>query len=172
MDYIFQTQRLRLREFNENDAEFIIELVNSEAWLKYIGNRNIKTFDQARDYLINGPIKSYKDNGYGLCLVELINENIPIGMCGIIKRDTLEEPDLGFAFLPKYFGKGYAHEIAKQTLEFAKNHLNMNKILAITIPENLSSIKLLEKLGFSFQNNIKAPNNGGELKLFSNILEV
>jgi RimJ/RimL family protein N-acetyltransferase len=172
MNYIFQTERLRIREFNENDASFIVVLVNTDGWLKYIGDRNIKTDDQAREYLINGPIKSYYENGYGLYLVELIEEKIPIGMCGIIKRDTLEYPDIGYAFLPKYYGLGYAFEAAKQTLYHAEHHLKLNKILAITDPENSSSIKLLEKLGFVFQKFIKAPKDGSDLRLFSKLLEL
>jgi RimJ/RimL family protein N-acetyltransferase len=171
MGYIFQTERLRLREFNENDAAFIVELVNSEGWLKYIGDKNVKTEDQARDYLINGPIKSYKDNGYGLYLVELKNEKIPIGMCGIMKRDNLESPDIGYAFLPIYMGQGYAFEIAEQTLRYAKDQLNINKILAITNPENKASIKLLGKLGLTFQKMIDATNHSIELNLFSRLLK-
>ncbi|WP_291403618.1 GNAT family N-acetyltransferase [Daejeonella sp.] len=171
MNYILETERLALRELNESDASFIIELLNSDGWLKYIGDRNVKTEDQARDYLNNGPIKSYQDNGYGLYLVELKNEKIPIGICGIIKRDTLEFPDIGYAFLPKYMGQGYAFEIAQQTLQYAKNQLNINKILAITNPENKASIKLLGKLGLTFQKMIDATNDSIELKLFSSLLK-
>ncbi|WP_395802553.1 GNAT family N-acetyltransferase [Daejeonella sp.] len=170
MNYILETERLALRELNENDASFILELLNTDGWLKYIGDRNVKSEDQASDYLMNGPIKSYKDNGYGLYLVELKSEKIPIGMCGIIKRDNLELPDIGYAFLPMYYGLGYAFEAAKQTLNYAEFNLNLNKILAITNPDNFSSIKLLEKLGFAFQKFIKAPHDGAELRLFSKIL--
>lgn len=171
MNYILETERLALRELNESDASFIIELLNSDGWLKYIGDRNVKTEDQARDYLNNGPIKSYQDNGYGLYLVELKNEKIPIGICGIIKRDNLELPDIGYAFLPKYMGQGYAFEIAQQTLVYAKEQLNINKILAITNPENKASIKLLGKLGLTFQKMIDATNDSNELKLFSSLLK-
>jgi len=171
MKYILETERLALRELNENDASFILELLNSDGWLKYIGDRNVRTKDQAKDYLMNGPIKSYQDNGYGLYLVELINEKIPRGMCGIIKRDTLELPDIGYAFLPIYMGQGYAFEIAEQTLQYAKDQLNINKILAITNPENNASIKLLGKLGLTFQKMIDATNDSIELKLFSKLLD-
>jgi RimJ/RimL family protein N-acetyltransferase len=171
MKYILETERLALRELNESDASFIIELLNSDGWLKYIGDRNVKAEDQARDYLNNGPIKSYQDHGYGLYLVEIKNEKIPIGMCGIIKRDTLELPDIGYAFLPKYMGQGYAFEIAQQTLVYAKEHLKIDEIFAITVRENKSSIKLLEKLGFSFQKLIDAPNDSVELRLFSKLLD-
>lgn len=166
MKYILETERLVLRELNEDDTSFIVELLNSEGWLKYIGDRNVKSVEQAREYLVNGPIKSYKDNGYGLSLVELKNEKIPIGLCGIIKRDTLEFPDIGYALLPMYFGQGYAFEIANQVLVYAKNDLKMIELLAITTPDNESSIKLLGKLGFSFQRFMKTPDDSGDLRLF------
>lgn len=166
MKYILETERLVLRELNEDDTSFIIELLNSAGWLKYIGDRNVKSLEQAREYLVNGPIKSYKDNGYGLSLVELKNEKIPIGLCGIIKRDTLEFPDIGYALLPMYFGQGYAFEIANQVLVYAKNDLKMIELLAITTPDNESSIKLLGKLGFSFQRFMKTQDDSGDLRLF------
>jgi RimJ/RimL family protein N-acetyltransferase len=165
MNYILDTERLALRELNENDVSFILELLNTDGWLKYIGDKNVKTEDQAREYLINGPIKSYKDNGYGLCLVELKDNKVPIGICGIIKRDTLDNPDIGYAFLPTYHGQGYAFEIAKQVLIYAKEVLYLTEILAITLPENEPSIKLLNKLGFNFQKNIGATVTAPELKL-------
>src|SRR6201986_3267525 len=121
MNYILETERLRVREFTLNDAAFIIELVNSPGWLKYIGDRNIKTDDKAKEYLQNGPLKSYAENGFGLSMVELKSDGTPVGMCGIIKRVALEHADIGFAFLPQYMGKGYAYEIASATLLFAKN---------------------------------------------------
>ena len=100
MEAILQTERLLLREFTEDDAAFIVELLNSPGWIQYIGDRNIKTEEQAREYLNNGPLKSYRQNGFGLYMVEKKDDHTPIGMCGIIKRDTLNNPDIGFAFLP------------------------------------------------------------------------
>jgi RimJ/RimL family protein N-acetyltransferase len=163
---ILETERLRLREFTPEDASFIIELVNSPGWLKYIGDRNIKTTDQARAYLENGPIKSYHDNGFGLWMAENKVINTPIGMCGILKRETLEHPDLGFAFLPEYMGKGYAFEAATATLTFAKEKLNVQTLCAITVPDNQNSIRLLEKVGMKFNRRICFPNNAEELLLY------
>jgi RimJ/RimL family protein N-acetyltransferase len=163
---ILETERLRLREFTPEDASFIIELVNSPGWLKYIGDRNIKTTDQARAYLENGPIKSYHDNGFGLWMVENKVINTPIGMCGILKRETLEHLDLGFAFLPEYMGKGYAFEAATATLTFAKEKLNVQTLCAITVPDNQNSIKLLQKVGMRFNNRICFPNNPEELLMY------
>jgi RimJ/RimL family protein N-acetyltransferase len=167
MKYILTTERLVLREFTEEDDLFIIELVNTEDWLKYIGDKNIKTRQQAKEYLVKGPIKSYQENGYGLFLVELKDSKIPIGMCGIINRPTLENPDIGFAFLPQYVGQGFGYEIAQSTINYAQNELRINKVLAITIPENLASIKLLTKLGLKFQKSIKFSNDSAELMLYS-----
>jgi RimJ/RimL family protein N-acetyltransferase len=163
---ILETERLRLREFTPEDASFIIELVNSPGWLKYIGDRNIKTTDQARAYLENGPIKSYHDNGFGLWMVENKVINTPMGMCGILKRETLEHPDLGFAFLHEYMGKGYAFEAATATLTFAKEKLNLQTLCAITVPDNQNSIKLLQKVGMRFNNRICFPNNPEELLMY------
>lgn len=168
MDIILETERLTLRKFNLDDTHFIIKLVNSEGWLKNIGDRNIKTEEQARNYLQNGPLKSYSEHGFGLWLVELKADQVPIGICGILKRDTLETPDIGFAFLPEFTGQGFAFEVASATMAFAKNDLKIGVISAITVPGNTTSIKLLEKLGFKFSRKIEAANGGADLLLFSN----
>jgi RimJ/RimL family protein N-acetyltransferase len=168
MPYILETERLRLREFTLADKLFIIELVNSPGWLKFIGDRNIRTEEQAGAYLENGPLKSYKNFGFGLSLVELKDSSQPIGMCGLLKRVDLENPDIGFAFLSEFTGKGFAFEIANATMVYAKDVLNQNLILAVTLPENKSSIKLLEKIGMSFRKPIRFPNQSMDLMLYSN----
>jgi RimJ/RimL family protein N-acetyltransferase len=168
MKYILETERLRLREFNLADKLFILELVNSPGWVKFIGDRNIKTEEQAGMYLENGPIGSYKKYGFGLSLVELKEFQRPIGMCGLLKRADLDHPDIGFAFLPEFTGKGYAYEMAAATLSHAKNVLNHELILAITVPENKSSIKLLEKINMTFCKPVIFPNQTTELLLYSN----
>jgi RimJ/RimL family protein N-acetyltransferase len=168
MNYILETERLRLREFNLSDTAFIIELLNSPGWLQFIGDRNVKTAEQAKVYLENGPIKSFRDNGFGLALVETKNTNISIGMCGLIRREYLDSPDIGFAFLPAFFNNGYAFEIAKATMTNAKEQLKLPKISAITVASNSSSIKLLEKLGLAFTGTISLPNGSEEVSLYSN----
>jgi [ribosomal protein S5]-alanine N-acetyltransferase len=164
---ITTSDRLILRRFNLNDADFIVELLNTDGWIRNIGDRNVKTTPQARGYLENGPIRSYLINGFGLYLVELKSDGRPIGMCGLIKRDYLEHIDIGFAFLPEYTGKGYAHEIAKKTLEYAFENLNQEKIMAITLPENSPSIKLLEKLGFVYDGKVMDKNTSEELSVYA-----
>lgn len=113
---IIQTDRLILYHLGINDIDFIYELLNSPAWIKYIGDRGIKTLDDAKKYIINGPMKSYEKFGFGLWLTKLKNDETPIGICGLLKRETLNDIDIGFAFLPQYTGKGYAFEAASATL--------------------------------------------------------
>lgn len=168
MKTIRETERLLLREFNLMDAAFIIELVNSPGWLAYIGDRNIKTIEQAAAYLMNGPIKSYAQNGFGLYMVELKADSMPIGMCGILKRETLENPDIGFAFLPACTGQGYAFESAAATMVFAKEVLRLPFICAITVPENKASIKLLEKIGLKLVKPVQYKGSDETLILYSN----
>ncbi len=166
MKPILQTEHLILREFSTSDAAFIIQLVNSEGWLKYIGDRNIKTIEQAENYLLNGPLKSYAENGFGLSMVALKKTKTPIGMCGLIKRDTLPNIDIGFAFLEEFMGKGYAYEMASAVLNFAKNNLKQAIILAITLPTNARSIHLLNKIGMRFDKYFSFEGSTEELMLF------
>jgi RimJ/RimL family protein N-acetyltransferase len=164
---ILETERLRLRQFEKTDAAFIIELVNSPGWLEYIGDRNVKTEEEAIVYLENGPVRSYLVNGYGLWLVERKADEKPIGMCGIINRPMMEYPDIGFAFLPSCMGAGYACEIAKATLDFANLQLNIPIISAITVPKNARSIRLIEKLGLTFIREFSFPDSQEILSLYS-----
>lgn len=146
------------------DHLFITELLNSPGWLQYIGDRNVHTEAQATGYLVNGPIKSYKENGYGLWAVALKESGIPIGMCGLIKRDYLENTDIGFAFLPAYAGKGYARESAEAVMGYAISTLALGVIDAIVVADNTSSISLLQKLGFQHADMIEL--DGEQLMLF------
>jgi [ribosomal protein S5]-alanine N-acetyltransferase len=164
---ILKTERLTLREFTINDTAFIIKLLNSPGWLEFIGDRHVKTDEQANQYLLNGPIKSYRENGFGLWLVELKHDKAPIGMCGLLKREYLEDPDIGFAFLPESIGKGYAFEIVNATMNYAKDTLNILRVLAMTMPSNKSSIRLLEKTGLKFLKNTSSPTGADVLMLFS-----
>ena len=157
MQKIFETDRLVIRSFTSQDAQFIIKLVNTQGWLKFIGDRNIHNVNDALIY-INKLNDYYKKNGFGFWAVELkLNKNV-IGLCGLIKRDELKCIDIGFAFLPIYTNQGYAFEAANATMNFAKEKLQLDKISAITVAENLSSIKLIEKLGLSFINEITMEN--------------
>jgi RimJ/RimL family protein N-acetyltransferase len=165
---ILRTKRLTLREFTEEDSAFIFKLLNSPGWLKYIGQRGIKIEDDAKDYINNKLRKSYKDSGFGFYLAELNAGKIPIGMCGIIKREWLDDVDIGFALLPEFEGRGFAYEAASATMKYASEALGLKKISAITVPNNLASVKLLEKIGLSFTRMIRIPVDKEELMLFTN----
>jgi len=163
---ILETKRLVLQEFSADDAEFILTLLNTPAWLEYIGDKNVRTIEDAVKYLENGPIKSYIENGFGLWLVLLKSSRTPIGMCGLVKRESLDDIDIGFALLPGYSKLGYGYEIAQATINYATNVLQINKIVAITDVNNVPSIKLLNKLGLHFEKKLKLSENDTVL-LFS-----
>lgn len=166
---ILETERLIICHITIEDANFIFELLNDPNWIKYIGNKNVHDLESAKNYILNVPIKSYEKFGFGLFLVKLKDLNIPIGICGLIKRDTLENIDIGFAFLEKYVGHGYAFESAQATLEYGKNTLGIKKIVAITNEDNYNSIKVLKKIGLVFEKMVKFENEEKELMLFGSI---
>lgn len=166
MDAIIGTERLELRKYDLTDAAFILELLNTENWLRFIGDRNVHSVADAENYLKNGPIKNYKELGFGFYAVENRQSKALIGMCGFTKRDYLEAPDIGFAFLPEYYGNGYGFEAGNASLEYGKNVLKFKKILATVDAENKASIALLKKLDFSYLEKIKAPNVEKELHLY------
>ncbi|HMG66102.1 MAG TPA: GNAT family N-acetyltransferase [Chitinophagaceae bacterium] len=163
---IIKTKRLILKPFTTGDTEFILELLNTEGWIKNIGDRNVKTTEEAKNYLKNGPLKSYELNGFGLYLVQLNEGGTSIGMCGFVKRDYLDHPDIGFAFLPEYIGKGYAFEIATRIIEYGLMELEFEKIFAITLPQNSSSVKLIERIGFTYDKNFITNDTNEELSLY------
>lgn len=164
---IRETARLRLRRFESGDAAFIVELLNQPSFIRYIGDRGVHSEDDARRYLEAGPLASYAGPGYGLYGVELKASGAPIGMCGLLKRETLDAPDLGFAFLPAYEGHGYAHEAALAALEDARAQHGVARVLAITKPDNARSMRLLLRLGFVRQGVVELPAHGGPSALFA-----
>lgn len=164
---VIETDRLILRWLSTDDAGFILELVNDPAWLKFIGNKDVKTIEDARSNISNKYVEMYDRLGFGLYLTELKDERVPIGICGLIKRDALEDVDLGFAFLPGFRGKGYAYEAAAAAIEYGKNVLGLNRIAAITVQGNDASIKLLEKLGFQFEKMVELSKDAEGLMLFA-----
>jgi ribosomal-protein-alanine N-acetyltransferase len=147
-DAILTTERLILRKLAVSDAEFICELVNDPDWLKNIGDKNVHSAADAERYLTNGPMSLYEKHGVGLFAVDLRESGKPIGMCGLVKRDTLEDFDLGFAFLPAYRGQGFALEAARGVLQYVKEVMKLNRLAAIVNRDNEPSAQLLKKLGF------------------------
>lgn len=163
---VLETERLVLRRLTEEDAPFIFELVNDPAWLRFIGDRGVRTLDDARDYIVKGPVAMYSRLGFGLYLVELKEARTPIGMCGLLKRDSLEDVDLGFAFMPQYRGRGFAHEAAAGAMAYGREVLRLKRVLAIVSVDNDGSARLLEKLGFRFERMIRLPDDAEEIRLF------
>ncbi len=161
------TERLIIRELSVSDSPFIMELVNTPTWLKFIGDRGVKNLDDAKSYLRKGPLKSYDDNGFGLYWVGLRDSNVPIGMCGLIKRADFDSPDIGFAFLPQYEGKGYGYESASAVLDYCKTEFQVKRILGITLEANTASVRLLEKLGLSFEKKFIYETTKEELMLYA-----
>ena len=164
---IIVTQRLILSLLQPEDAPFILELVNEPDWLKYIGDRGVHNLDDARGYIERGPRDMYTRLGFGLYRVEMKSDGTPIGLCGLLKRDTLPEVDIGFAFLERFRGRGYAREAAEATLAHAHNTLGLKRILAITSPDNMNSIKLLERLGFGYVESLKLKGETRETRLYA-----
>lgn len=164
MKIIFTTERLIVRELTFNDASFIFQLLNTDGWLKYIGDRKIKTEEDAKNYIVNGPMASYEKYGFGLWLVIKKDTNISIGLCGLLQRDYFERPDIGYAFLPNFEKEGLAFESAVGVKGFAINHLKNNQLYATTTLDNIASIHLLEKLDFKFIENRKI--NEEEVSVF------
>ena len=164
---VFATPRLVVDELVEADAPFILELLTDPAFLRYIGDRGVQDLEGARRYVEAGPRASYAAHGYGLWRVALRDGGTPIGICGVLKRPTLPEPDLGFAFLPAYRGCGYAFEAARATLAHARDGLGLGRILAITTRDNVDSIALLGRLGFRDEGEVEGAPGGAPLRLFA-----
>ncbi|HPE83869.1 MAG TPA: GNAT family N-acetyltransferase [Aequorivita sp.] len=162
-----ESERLTLNMYTLADAPFIYKLMNSKGWLKNIGDRNIETLEDAEAYVQKNYLSSYDKHGFGPYLVTLKSDGTPIGSAGLYKRDNLEHPDVGFAFLAEYGGKGYAFEAAQAVMEYAAEKLKIKTVVGITLPQNQPSIKLLKKLGLSEIGTYKY-EDGEELLLFSN----
>jgi RimJ/RimL family protein N-acetyltransferase len=164
---VLETDRLVLRRLAPDDAAFILDLLNDPAFIRFIGDKGVRNVDDARKYILNGPVASYEQFGFGLYAVDLKESNVPIGMCGILKRDTLPHPDIGFAFLPAYWNKGYAFESASAVMTYARDTLKLDRVLAITSPDNEASAKLLGKIGLRFDGTIELSEDAPEVKLFT-----
>lgn len=166
MEIVIETERLFLRKFTLDDAAFMLELLNTPAWLRFIGDRGVRTIEEAEQYLFDGNIRSYQEYGFGFYVVVVKETNESIGICGIKKREGLEDIDIGFAFFSQFMGKGYGYEAAFATLNYALNDLKIKRIVAIVDPENVSSIGLIKKIGLVFEKMIQLSPKEIELMLF------
>ena len=163
---ILETERLILRKMRVEDAEFIFELVNEPAFIRNIGDKGVRTLDDARDYILSGPVASYAKSGFGLYTVELKETGAAIGICGLLKRDSLEDVDIGFAFLERFRRKGFGYESAAAVMDYGRNALGLKRIVAITSPDNERSIRVLEKIGLRFEKRIRMPGSDEDTRLF------
>nr|AIA11012.1 Acetyltransferase (GNAT) domain protein [uncultured bacterium] len=163
---VLQTERLALRRLSPDDAEFILDLLNQPSFLRYIGDKGVRNTEEAINYIQTGPVASYEEHGFGLYLVQLKETGASIGICGLLKRETLPDVDIGFAFLPAYWSRGYALEAAEAMMKYGRELFGLQRIVAITSLENESSIKLLEKLGMKFEGLIKLGDDEREVRLF------
>jgi [ribosomal protein S5]-alanine N-acetyltransferase len=162
---VLETERLVLRRVGAEDAEFVLELLNEPSFVANIGDRNVRTVAEARAYIADRVEGSYARHGFGMYVVEAKDDRAPLGLCGLVKRDSLEDVDVGYAFLPRHWGKGYAVEAASAVLRYARETLAIPRVVAITMPDNESSIRVLERIGLRYDRTIDLPDCGPN-KLF------
>lgn len=164
---VIETERLSLCELTLDDADFILALVNEPSWLQHIGDRGVRTLEDARAYIRNGPMATIERFGYGLWQVRRRSDGAALGLCGLLKRDSLDGPDIGFAFSPAFWGQGYAREAAQATLDHAHGVFGLKRILAIVSPANARSIQLLEGLGLCAESRIRLTADADEVILYA-----
>jgi RimJ/RimL family protein N-acetyltransferase len=167
---VLETERLMLRRLVLADAPFMVELLNEPSFLRFIGDKQVRTVEDAHGYLTRGPLDMYARHGLGLYLVTARADGTPLGIAGLIKRDGLDDVDLGFAFSPRYWGQGYAHEAAAALLPHAREAHQLTRLVAITSVDNEASIRLLEKLGFRFERFFTLGADPETLRLFGRAL--
>jgi RimJ/RimL family protein N-acetyltransferase len=164
---ILETERLNLRRLDAGDAAFILELLNDESFLRNIGDKGVRTIEDAVQYILTVPVESYARHGFGLWLVELKETGTPAGICGLVKRDTLPDADIGYAFLPRFRSQGYACESAAAVMSYGLNTLGLKRLLAITNADNAGSIRVLEKIGLKFDRLVRLSSDAPEIMLFA-----
>ncbi len=164
---VLESERLALRRLTPEDAPFILELLNDPLFLRFVGDKGVRTLAEARRYLEEGPLASYAQHGFGLFLVTLKDGGAPIGMCGLLKREVLEDVDVGFAYRPEFGGRGYATEAARATLHYGLTVLGLKRIVAITAPDNEGSMSVLRKIGLRYEKTLKLPAYKTDSLLFT-----
>ena len=164
---ILETERLVLRQVSIEDAETILTLLNEPSFIRNIGDREVRTLDDARKYILDRLVASYEKYGFGMYLVEVKETGAPAGLCGLVRRDGLEDVDIGYALLSQYWSKGYATESAVAVKEYAKNTIGLRRLVAITDPRNHGSIRVLQKIGLVFEKMVRLSEDDIELKLYA-----
>lgn len=164
---ILETERLLLREVVPDDARFMLQLLNSPGFLENIGDRGVRDEDQARAYIEDRVLGSYRDHGFGMWLTIQKNDRMPVGLAGLVRREGLEMPDVGYAFIQRVWGRGYAQEAAAAVLAHAQGALGIPKLAAITSPENFASMAVLRKIGFTYHGMVELPGIERESTYFT-----
>lgn len=164
---VLDTARLNLRRLASDDAAFILELLNDPDFIKNIGDRGVRTIADARRYISDGAVASYEKHGFGLYLVELKESGAAIGICGLVKRDSLADVDIGFAFLPRYRAHGYAVESATAVKTYAFDVLGLKRLVAIVDPANAGSKRVLEKIGLTYERTLRLSDDAPEVHLYA-----
>lgn len=163
MNVTIRTDRLELRQFRDDDAGFILELLNEPEFRRFIGDKGVRSLDDARDYLQQGPIASYAEHGFGILRANCAMSGDALGMCGLVWRQEFDDPDLGFAFLARHWSKGYASEAARTVLEYARVELGLRRVIAMADDDNRASVRVLEKLGFEFETRVTMPGETSDV---------
>lgn len=167
MTHTIITERLALSHASYADCAFIVELLNEPSFRRFIGDKGVRNLDDARRYLHDACLAHYAMHGYGLYRVGLRDDDAPLGICGLVKRDAFPEPDIGFAFLAAHWAKGYAFEAATAVLQEGRQVFGLTRILAIVDSENESSVRLLEKLGFGFERMVRMPGEAVDIRQYA-----
>ena len=164
---VLETDRLALRKITRADAPFILEMLNDPAFLQFVGDRKVRTIEDAERYIERGPTATYETLGFGYYIVELKHDAIPVGMCGLRTREGLDDVDLGYAFLAAHRGRWYGEEAAGGLLKFAREVIGLPRVSAICSPGNVASIRVLQKIGFRYQNDIRLPGETEDVSYFT-----
>ena len=167
---VLETERLTLHRLTEDDAEFMLGLLNEPSFHQYIGDRGVRTIEEARAYVRNGAMASYEAFGFGLWLVLRKEDGAAIGLCGLLKRETLPDVDIGFAFRPAFWSRGYAVESGSAVVEHGRTAFGLTRLVAIVQADNRGSIRVLEKLGFQFERPLDWPGDAATIHLYGRAL--
>lgn len=166
VDELLQTNRLVLSRLSYDDSEFIFELVNEDSFKRFVGDKKVNSLGDAHDYLAKGPIGSYEQHGFGMFLVRDRENDEPLGICGLVKREQFEDPDVGFAFLRRHWARGYALEASKAVVEYGQSQLGLRRLIAIVDPANAASVRLIEKLDFIYERMVRMDGDEHDICLY------
>ena len=164
---VLETSRLILEQLTVDDAQFMLEVLNEPSFLANIGDRGVRTVEEAEQYILDGPVDSYARFGFGMYLTRLKTDRTPIGLCGLVNRDTLEDVDIGFAFKPQFWGQGFAYESSVAVVTYAREAVGLKRLLGIVSADNAGSIRVLEKVGLSFVKMITFEADSEPIRLYA-----